>query len=328
MKLPVEIRLNILRELLWQPEPLKIRRQWSSFGLCAVAAPIFNFSYAHPSNRNYVEITNYTFHPAILATCRKLNEEGSAVLYEENTIDVLFYYNGFDFNEYRSDWMGYSVDLASVSKSLSRRARKLKITVKVDCPNYMPADSVRMYLRDLVKVLQANPQWCSLDICLEYDEHDPSEFGYSESDEDEILLTEEILRPFGTLRRLRHVHVTGVSQQFATKLGELMRGDSPVIDLPRMYESLAQYTYASLSRESLTSKPHEYIRLAQQAMDVGNAPDFYKYRDKVLREVQKILRESRQRVFEYDPDPVSPRLSSDASVAQRERVENPAENLS
>jgi hypothetical protein len=250
------------------------------------------------------------------------------VLYEENTVDVLFYYNPFDFNEYRSDWMGYSVDLASVSKSLSQRARKLKITVKVDYPNYMPADIVRMYLRDLVKVLQANPQWCSLDICLEYEEHDRSEFDYSESDEDEILLTEEILRPFDTLRRLRHVHMTGVSPQFATRLGELMRGDSPVIDLPRMYESLAQYTYASLSRGNANFIPHEYICLAQQAMDVGNAADFYKYRDKVLWEVQKVLRESHQRVFEYDPDPVASKLSSLASVAQQERLENPARNLS
>jgi len=74
MELPAEVRLKLLRELLWQPEPLKKigRRYW----LTPVA---------------HVEGTNYAFHPAILATCRKLNEEGCTVLYEENTVDVIFF---------------------------------------------------------------------------------------------------------------------------------------------------------------------------------------------------------------------------------------------
>src|ERR1700734_764329 len=73
MKLPAEIRLEILRVLLWQQEPLKKigRRPWDE----EVARG---------------EATNYAFHPAILATGRKLNEEGCTVLYEENTLDVIF----------------------------------------------------------------------------------------------------------------------------------------------------------------------------------------------------------------------------------------------
>src|ERR1700733_2236098 len=80
MKLPAEIRLKILRELLWQSEPLKKigRRAWYE-------------------EFTRVEGTNYTFHPAILATRRKLNEEGCTVLYEENTAEVMFFCYGFDY---------------------------------------------------------------------------------------------------------------------------------------------------------------------------------------------------------------------------------------
>jgi hypothetical protein len=155
MELPAEVRLKLLRELLWQPEPLKKigRRYW----LTPVA---------------HVEGTNYAFHPAILATCRKLNEEGCTVLYEENTVDVIFFSFAFDYNQYRIDWMGYETVLEGVSKSLSQRARKLRITVNVYSQRYVPADIVRSDLRYLVKILQENPQWCSLHIHLEREELD------------------------------------------------------------------------------------------------------------------------------------------------------------
>jgi hypothetical protein len=55
-------------------------------------------------------------------------------------------------------------------------------------------------------------------------------------------------------------------------------------------------------------------------MDAGNAADFYKHRDKVLWEVEKIA--SYQRVFRYDPDPLASRLSSIAFLAQQEQLEN------
>jgi hypothetical protein len=288
MKLPAEIRLMILRELLWQPEPLRKigHRSWHEEVV-------------------RVEATNYAFYPAILATCRKLNEEGCTVLYEENTVDVIFFGYAFDYNQYRIDWMGYAPDLEWVSESLSQRAWKLRIKVDVYPQIYVPADIVRSGLRDLVKILQANPQWCSLDIRLEREE-----------------LDEEVLRPFGILRRLRHVDVTGVSPQFAAELSELMKSDSPVTDLPKMYCRLSRHTHAVLSQSSRDVNPFDLLFPAEQAMDAGNAADFYKHRDKVLWEVEKIARENYQRIFGYDPDPVASRLSNNAFVTEQERLEN------
>ena len=252
--------------------------------------------------------TNYAFHPAILATCRKLNEEGCTVLYEENTVDVVFlcyaYNYKITYNQHKISWMGYATDLKSVSESLSQRARKLRIAVKVWCPSSVPAYIVRSDLRELVKILQANPQWCSLDIRLEREE-----------------LDEEILRPFGILRRLRHVDVTGVSPQFAAELSELMKSDSPVTDLPKMYYRLTRHIHAVLPQSSRDVNPSDLLFPARQAMDIGNAADFYKHRDKVLWEVEKIARENYQRIFRCDPDPVASMLSNNAFVAEQERLD-------
>ena len=232
------------------------------------------------------------------------------MLYEENTVDVIFFCYAFDYSQYRIGWMGYATDLERVSESLSQRARKLRITVEVYRRSDVSADIVRSDLRNLVKILQANPKWCNLDIRLEREE-----------------LDEEILRPFGILRRLRHVDVTGVSPQFAAELSELMKSDSPVTDLPKMYYCLTRHTDAVLSQSSQDVDPFDLLFPAEQAMDAGNAADFYKHRDKVLWEVEKIARENYQRIFGYDPDPVASRLSNNAFVTEQERLENLAGNL-
>jgi hypothetical protein len=139
-------------------------------------------------------------------------------------------------------------------------------------------------------------------------------------------LDEEILRPFGILRRLRHVDVTGVSPQFAAKLNGLMKIDSPVTDLPKMYYHLALHTRKVFYYCRQSVNPFDLLSPARQAMDAGNAADFYKHRDKVLWEVGKITSENYQHIFRYDPDPDASRLSNDAFVAEQERLESLAGN--
>jgi hypothetical protein len=134
------------------------------------------------------------------------------------------------------------------------------------------------------------------------------------------------MRPFGILRQLRHVDVTGVSPQFAAELSELMKSDSPVTDLSKIYYRLTQHTRAILSQSNRYVNSDDLLFPAEQAMDSGNTADFYKHRDKVLWEVEKIARENYQRIFGYDPDPVASRLSNNAFVTEQERLENLAGN--
>jgi hypothetical protein len=324
MKLPAEIRLKILRELLWQPEPLKITRESHNLFPLPIGTQFLYPSSApyHHYGSYFIETPNWAFHPAILAVCRKLNEEGCPVLYEENVVDVTVYCDPFQFEEYQCDWMGYPSDLDSVSKSLSERVRKLRITVQVRCPNYVSSATMRRSIRDLVKVLQENPQWCSLDIRLE--DHVPDHLGLrsSSGEDDEIHLDEEILRPFNLLRRLHHVDITGVSPDFAAKLSSLMKGDASVIDLPKMYSSLERYDSIFVSDTIHDMLSEDYVGFAEDAMDAGDVQNFYKYRDMLMWEVEKALRRENADVFKNDPDPISSRLSNRDFVGNQKRIED------
>lgn len=299
MELPAEIRLKILRELLWTPEPLKLLREASEQ---ANTLPTLFSPMGLPPWDDGVTGTNYTLYPQILAACRKLNEEGGQVLYEENTVDVVASFNpGYPYGP-KFEWMGHLSSLTRISESFNARARKLRITVDARIPSFHTSKAIREVVRELVKVVQANPQWCSLDIRLE--NH------ISCSMQDEFSSDEEILRPLNLLRRLQHIELTGVSPQFATKLSKLAKSDRPILDLPKMYDNLEGYGYRLFGAELHKIFQNEDLHLAKDAMDAGNVTDFYKYRDRVIWGFEGSLKERRADIFKNDPDPIHSRLSN------------------
>jgi len=309
MKLPAEIRLKILRELLWHPEPLKALREASE-----PANDVRPWSRPGELRPWDGEITgtNYTLYPEILAVCRKLNEEGGPVLYGENTVDVLVGYHPVCSYRPWLEWMGHSSTLASISESLSARARKLRITVKRN-----GSRATRALVRQLVNVLRANPQWCSLDVRL----GDMRNRLFS-NEEDKICFNEKILRPLYLLRRLQHIEVTGVSPQFATELSRLAKSDRPIINLPKMYDNLEGYGYRYVGAEFHQMFQNEDLRRAKDAMDAGNVTDFYKYRDRVIWRLEIFLKERRADIFKNDPDPIHSRLSNHEFITEQDRLEN------
>jgi hypothetical protein len=319
MELPAEIRLKILRELLCTPEPLKVLREASD--PANIVQP-WSYQLNPPSWEDEATGTNYTLYPEILAVCRKLNEEGSPVLYEENT--VVASYNPIYPYGPRFEWMGYLPSLASISESLSARARKLRITVEVRNSSYVASKAAQRAVRKLVKVLRETPQWRSLDVRLE--DHIPNLWRdiFPSNEEDEICRYEEILRPLHLLRRLQHIEFTGVSPQFAAELSELAKSDRPTIELEKMYDSLKAYAYGSINdnmddREVFSE---EDMKLAEDAMETDNVTDFYKYRDRVIWGLDKFLRKQRADAFKNDPDPIHSRLSNLEFIAEQDRLEN------
>ena len=126
------------------------------------------------------------------------------------------------------------------------------------------------------------------------------------------------------LRRLQHIEVTGVSPQFAAELSELVKSDRPIIDLEKMYDSLTRYAYGSVNgdideREVFSE---EDMKLAENAIEVDNVTDFYKYRDRVIWDVDKFLRKRHADAFKNDPDPIRSRLSDFEFIAEQGRLEN------
>lgn len=313
MELPAEVRLEILRELLWTPEPLKVLRE-------APPTP--------PSWDGNVIGTNYTLCPEILAVCRKLNEEGSPVLYEENTMDVVASFDPGYFPvtppgtvySYgaKLEWMGRLSSLASIPESFSARARKLRITVEVRTHLYDSSKYTRGAVRELVKVLRANPQWRSLDVHLEDHTTRPVAYGFPPDEKGEIYLDEEVLRPLNLLRRIQHIEFTGVSPQFAAELTELVKSDRPIIELLKMHDSLRNYVYNSI----VGGRQGEDLQLAGNAAEADNMTDFCRYRDKLIWAVDKFLRKQREDVFKNDPDPTRSMRSNHEFVAEQDRLEN------
>jgi hypothetical protein len=308
MKLPAEVRLEILRKLLWTPEPLKLFREASEQ---ATTLPTLLYPVELPPWDDGVIGTNYTLYPQILAVCRKLNEEGGPVLYGENTVDVVVSLNPY---RPRFEWMGHLSSLASISESFSVRTRKFRITIDARIPPYVASMAMRDVVRGLVKVLQANPQWCSLDIRLENHISHPMQ--------DETSSNEEILRPLNLLRRLQHIEFTGVSPQFAAELSKLAKSNRPIIDLPKMYDSLESYSYRYIDAEFQQMFRNQDLSLTKDAMDAGNVADFYEHRDRVIWRVERYLKKKRADFFENDPDPIRSKLSNDEFIAKQDRLEN------
>jgi hypothetical protein len=261
LELPAEIRLKILRELLWQPEPLKFLGK--AFSKRRYAPPLTD----REIWRDLATATNYSFYPAILAVCHKLNEEGSPLLYEENTVAVVAYSRGG-----YCEWLGHPTWLKYISESLSARTRKLRITIKVSSPGY--SRTMRREMQRFVTFLQANPQWCSLDVRLEGHVAKHLREQSLSDKKDDLSPYETVLRPFNLLRRLRHMEVTGVSPQFAAELSNLAKSDCAVIDLPKMHWQLRNYL-SLYFKEEVRDIPREEYWLADDAVDAGNATDFY-----------------------------------------------------
>jgi hypothetical protein len=219
------------------------------------------------------------------------------------------------------EWMGRLSSLASIPESFSARARKLRITVEVRNQLHVNSRNMRGVVRELVKILRANPQWCSLDVRLE--DHTPRPVGYefSSDEKGEIYLDEEILRPLNFLRRIRHIEFTGVSPQFAAELIELVKSDRPIIDLLKMYDTLQNYVYNSNSEECQMITERD-LELAEKAAEADNMTDFYRYRDRSIWAIDKFLRKEREGVFKNDPEPTYSMWSNREFVAEQDRLEN------
>ena len=80
LQLPPEITLNILRHLLLNKEPLD--------GISVKGHPKCEYHHdrLHKNCWEYEKCRNFRFSPQVLQTCKRLCQEGTAILYHENSI--------------------------------------------------------------------------------------------------------------------------------------------------------------------------------------------------------------------------------------------------
>jgi len=132
MRLPAEIRLNILRQLLTCEQPLD-----------ATNVPCA-FRFSPRPDRSRPEV-NFSFCPAILATCQLLYSEAIAVLYDENTI-AMEHVNDYLLNlctpKYRREFFSVLGGLVILPRSgnSKRQDQTLQATKQVEYDHEEPFD--------------------------------------------------------------------------------------------------------------------------------------------------------------------------------------------
>ena len=295
MELPAEIRIKILTELLWQQEPLRIMRE--------AGCP----RYLHEQNPTSARRSStFSFCPAVLLVCRALHEEGVAILYS-NTVgcEIWCEYSDLNYVAYQNSFLRHSWDiegkhipgrltraegidpLFNSAKALLSRVKRLDVVVRID--GHDACIDTRSAVRGFVEAARLLPMLSEMDIhlCMGIDRraevvHDLRRY------EDEIISVQDYkdfaLGPFALLRNLKSVTFTGVSSRIAEELGRVMMSQQPVVDLPRMYDNLIEYTEARISYGHcrMCCRAFDHADRALIEIDMEDERAFRRSRSKIL----------------------------------------------
>lgn len=173
-------------------------------------------------------------YPAILACCRQLYNEGTPIL-QSNRLN-------FDVGI-----CGHSVELSH--SYVPEGFRKLQINIKKG-ENYRDVGIDFESIYDAVAKVRAQGECADLrvDIRKLAGEHaiiDSSEPFMTEEPEETLPGEYEvIMRPFGLLRRLERVQFVGSIPRACTdKLVKKTVGDTPIFDIPAMYQALQNWVW-------------------------------------------------------------------------------------
>jgi hypothetical protein len=317
LELPTEIRLHILKQLLWQQEPLKIieeaslSRPWCSCGACGRRRG------SPPSEHRQ---STFQFSPAILRTCRTLHAEGIEVLYN-NVIscEVLCDFTchirvePYQSSFLRPEWTisGDNILCASGGfheilydpRALMSRVKRLDIVVRVRYGD--ECSSTRRAVQAFVQGTTKLPQLSEVTIHLLIPDNLTHYVDWRY--ENEVIPREDYralaLGPFAQMRGLRSVNFTGVSTSVADELTPMMIGDSPVVDLPKMYEAMRTYLnrrveYGHCNRCRLA---FEYAERADHEQDMEDEAAFKRSRTKVFSIIDQHEELDRAIACQYDP---------------------------
>ena len=286
LTIPVEVRLKILKELLYRREGIHFRSRGRQKG---------------PKN---APSTSASVQPQILACCRQILQEGKP-LFQSNRLHLNMGVCGYA-----------SIMETNVLNKLPCGFHKVQITLEfgedldilahgwdlVSDPDYE-----RVY--KLVGILRTSGACTDLRI------HFRDMIWKNEQSIDSIvaLMTqlrtfddayELLMSPFRLPRGLEHVDFLG--QEFSVYLKKVikeMTGNSQVIDLPAMYYALLDWGVRN--DPSFFKNYHHACGEAEKAAFTMDAEEFYEIREFLAGEFYNIFIEDRNSIFDHDPKPLS-----------------------
>ena len=286
LTIPVEVRLKILKELLYRREGVHFRSRGRQEG---------------PNN---APSASASVQPQILACCRQLLQEGKP-LFQSNRLHLSMGVCGYaGFLE------------TNVQNKLPCGFHKVQITLDVgedlDIRDHgvsidTEPDYERVYA--LVGILRASGECTDLRIHF----RDMTCKNEKSIDSIEALMTdlrsfddayELLMSPFRLLRGLQHVEFAG--QKFTVYLEEVvkeMTGNSPVVDLPAMYYALCGWGIRN--DPSFFENFDRSCSEAENAAFTMDAEEFYKIREFLAQEFYNTFIKDRNSIYNHDPEPLN-----------------------
>ncbi|MCJ1466851.1 hypothetical protein MMC07_005472 [Pseudocyphellaria aurata] len=255
--LPRELRILILRNLLYSAEPLGR----------AKGIPNRNLFHKRQSSRNF------TFYPAILRVCRQVYNEGYEILYRHNiaTASITSWHDDSTAVVMFLDdiLLPLYIDEIAIAGHFSRWDVTLRVNLDV------PKDVTDTIYYTIFDYLRPNPNLDVLTVRLKPLD-DPYNLGSSvafDNSQDLEELAEQVFRPFSTLRvrQVEFVDEQGHSIRTTLSLARLMMSDSPPpITLHELWTILAKFLQNSLTEKSyrvMKARLHP-LRIARDFYDV------------------------------------------------------------
>lgn len=229
----------------------------------------------------------YHLDPTLLQVCRQMYEEGSRVLYGENTFGVQFY--SVDISgtrvQYQWNWVARSLFMNFSFDDLPQSVRKCK---KIEILVHTFAVDVQVIRRNVKKfcseVLCNMPELYQISIRLIIDL----------SQQNGHLA----VGPFGVLRNMRIVDLRGLPQPFALRLKELLHGNTRQVNVDAMWHSLQNYVKdPDICRFDLQQ--------ALKALQEWDYDMFSQIRSMIIAAYQVRMEDALFHVYDFDPQPGS-----------------------
>lgn len=334
LELPWEIRQIILRDLLWQPEPIFFTSVAPQFtGPTAVRTiddPVFEDYWINHRESEGKDARK--FYPEILSVCKQLHEEGSPILYD-NSVNCRI--NSSE--DFERDWHDPSMiilgqrycyphdprqcSFTDLPRLVFEKMQKARVEVFASRAwgHYSFLD-IQGSLHRLVQTLRRS-SWRNLTIELKMHE-EPDYQPQLGEDEERARCTEEppyrheLFNQFLYLRDCK-VSISGASPSLTTQLTHVMTSSSdecPVIDVDAMFTDIERYVEVSTSwqdsyawagdideEQDMHSEIHDSLDDLERLRAGVHIQEFLDDRRDLLRSVSEFLLLRQAAVFANDP---------------------------
>lgn len=346
LELPWEIRQIILRDLLWQPNPICFYSTDDPFtgqaAMRTIDDPAFEDYWVNlrtNSGRNARQ-----FYPEILAVCKQLYAEGSPILYDNSvkcTVDPLGYgtysvdttilgrryeprhWGSGDLDENGDEISDEDEEGPKVPPMVLKGMKRAHVVV-FSCSNFSDNDGLdddesyaflQDALCDCVEILKtSNWKYLTLELRIQT---------FYDDEEEDPRLRDDLFRQFLPLRDCKEVSIIGVSNSLSAELKRVTMSSSlayPSMDLLAAYLALQRYVWSLTTcngyhsfgfydERVLTDHINNQLNAIAEQVQAVKQEEFLQMRRRLLQDCSELMLFRQTKVFSKDPEnmPYQPR---------------------